>query len=678
MEVNRRYVGRMSVCGLLAFALSAIVLGPMMNSTAAIPVPHNSYGHAYDVQGVALPPGELVTTWIDGVMYGWNYTFYDGMDPDPMNKTGKYDIDTSGNHIAIPGDPDTPWIKEGGDDGIDDVMYVWGNLTDMGGSPPGYPGSYIFGQNATWRTFESEYIDLTVAQVQPIALPKINNITTMPTDGGTQYLYIYGPPGTPMMDFYLEKNDGHIHGAQIDLVGEISMMGYLYVDLGSSDFLDPGGDELKLVWRNPGGNRTPFAGRDVVVDRIEFNATWNGTHYGEPDNTMMRDAYGPYWGYEIHRYPFPGSDTNDCAVDLMIAMETGRGMRVPPIADAGDNKAVFMWEVVTFDGGGSYDPDGFIVDYFWYFGDGGTANGMVVDHTYVQVGEYYVTLTVTDDDNLTDTDTIVVIVLDPRPDPPNLLRAILTGSNHEDILIEWELSFDDGDGFNDVINYAVYWSNVYDTNGAGYRFLTELAPGTTSLTLSGWGDSDWSNYFFYVQANDTDGYTSWEGQAGKFVRFLEAGKRIASIPLIQDDETLETVLQSLDGSYDHVRYYKSSDQSHHWKSYWTFKKYRTLYDINHRMGFWIQITKDDHFVVAGLDPEITEIELGHGWNFVGYPCFTPMPIMDALADVDYKMVDGYSDTPPYHLTHLTDSDMMMAGDGYWVWVDLPQMWIVPN
>ncbi|MCJ2556454.1 MAG: hypothetical protein LN415_05025, partial [Candidatus Thermoplasmatota archaeon] len=85
-----------------------------------------------------------------------------------------------------------------------------------------------------------------------------------------------------------------------------------------------------------------------------------------------------------------------------------------------------------------------------------------------------------------------------------------------------------------------------------------------------------------------------------------------------------------------------------------------------------------HLVVAGLVPAVTEIRLGHQWNFVGYPCFTPMPVQDALADVDYKMVDGYDDTPPFHLTHLTDTDMMMAGEGYWVWVNLPQTWFVYN
>ncbi|MCJ2556795.1 MAG: hypothetical protein LN415_06760, partial [Candidatus Thermoplasmatota archaeon] len=103
---------------------------------------------------------------------------------------------------------------------------------------------------------------------------------------------------------------------------------------------------------------------------------------------------------------------------------------------------------------------------------------------------------------------------------------------------------------------------------------------------------------------------------------FKTGKQIASIPLVQEDTTLEVVLRTLEGSYRHVRYYKSSDQSGHWKSYWTFKTYRTLFDIDHTMGFWIDIVKPDDLVVAGLVPEVTQIELGHGWNFVGYPSFT--------------------------------------------------------
>ncbi|MCJ2511766.1 MAG: PKD domain-containing protein [Candidatus Thermoplasmatota archaeon] len=469
------------------------------------------------------------------------------------------------------------------------------------------------------------------------------------SDGGLQS-HVYTTPSTAetVTAYYANRPPVAVAKPphQEVLVGETA---WLY----GNESYDPDGYIVNYSWWVQG----PSGSIQLYGDIVSFAPTQVGTYVA---NLTVRDN---------------GSlESSDYAYVQVPSVQPNQ----PPVADAGDNMVVFMWELVTFNGSGSYDPDGYIVDYLWDFADGSTASGVVADHTYLDSGTYHVTLTVVDDDGLTDTDTVVVIVLDPRPDPPNLLRATLTGIDSEDILIEWELSEDDGGGFKDVINYAIYHSNTQHSEGIGYQFLKELPPGTTSITLSGWGDNDWSNHFFYVQVNDTDGYTSWNGQAGKFVRFLEAGKRIASIPLIQDDETLETVLQSLDGSYDHVRYYKSSDQSGHWKSYWTFKTYRTLFSINHKMGFWIQITKDDYLVVAGLVPELVEIELGHGWNFVGYPSFTDRTVSDALSSIDWRKIDGYSDAPPYHLTHLNPGDIMTAGEGFWIWVDAPQVWIVGN
>jgi len=264
------------------------------------------------------------------------------------------------------------------------------------------------------------------------------------------------------------------------------------------------------------------------------------------------------------------------------------------------------------------------------------------------------------------------------PVAPVLASALLEGSSNENILVGWSLSIDDGTGDNDVSNYAIYCSDVYDYEGDGYSYLGQVNSGETYFIHTLAGDGDWNNHFYHVQANDTSGNSNWSGQAGKFVRFLEEGKQIASIPLIQDDTTLEVVLQTLDGSYKHVRYYKSSDQSHHWKSYWTFKTYRTLFDVDHTMGFWIDMTKDDHLVVAGLVPDVTQIELGHGWNFVGYPSFIERTVAQALAGVDWEKAQGYNDVPPFHLRQLTVSDIMRAGEGYWVWVDLPQVWEVSN
>lgn len=258
------------------------------------------------------------------------------------------------------------------------------------------------------------------------------------------------------------------------------------------------------------------------------------------------------------------------------------------------------------------------------------------------------------------------------------MSAVLEGSDNENVLISWSLSADDGAGDNDVSHYAIYYSDAYDYDGEGYSYLGEVNKGESSFIHALAGDGDWSNYFYYVQANDTSGNSNRSGQAGKFVRYFEEGKQIASIPLVQEDTTLEVVLQTLEGSYKHIRYYKSSDQSHHWKSYWTFKTYRTLFEIDHTMGFWIDIARADYLVVAGLVPEVTYIALGHEWNFVGYPSFLERRVSNALARIDWMKVQGYNDVPPFHLKQLTGNDIMRACEGYWVWVDLPQVWEVPN
>ncbi len=264
------------------------------------------------------------------------------------------------------------------------------------------------------------------------------------------------------------------------------------------------------------------------------------------------------------------------------------------------------------------------------------------------------------------------------PAAPVLTSAVFGGASNENIPITWSLSADDGAGDGDVSHYALYVSDAYDYEGDGYSYLGQAGSGEISFTHALAGDGDWFNYFYYVQANDTSGNGNWSGQAGKFVRFLEKGKHLASVPLVQEDTTLEVVLQTLAGSFKHVRYYKSSDQSDHWKTYWTFKTYGTLFDLDHKMGFWIDMTKDDHLVVAGLVPEMTEIELEHNWNLVGYPSFIDRTVSDALAGIDWQKVQGWGATPPNHQKQMGASDIMTAGEGYWIWVDLPQTWEVHN
>lgn len=83
-----------------------------------------------------------------------------------------------------------------------------------------------------------------------------------------------------------------------------------------------------------------------------------------------------------------------------------------PIADAGEDQTVYIDQEVEFDGTGSTDPDGREIEHDWDFGDGGFGGyGENPTHTYREMGTYTVTLTVSDEGDLTSTDTMIVKVV---------------------------------------------------------------------------------------------------------------------------------------------------------------------------------------------------------------------------------------------------------------------------
>ena len=67
---------------------------------------------------------------------------------------------------------------------------------------------------------------------------------------------------------------------------------------------------------------------------------------------------------------------------------------------------------VFFDASGSLDTDGTITEYAWDFGDGTSADGVSVTHTYALPGTFAAELTVTDDRGASRTATKMVTVSD--------------------------------------------------------------------------------------------------------------------------------------------------------------------------------------------------------------------------------------------------------------------------
>ena len=94
---------------------------------------------------------------------------------------------------------------------------------------------------------------------------------------------------------------------------------------------------------------------------------------------------------------------------------------------------------VNFTANQSYDEDGMIVDYRWNFGDDQTTGGMKVSHIYNQPNVYTVSLTVEDDDGVTDTITKTIIILkqaEPEPDNNETEEPDPTDNQTDDSITE--------------------------------------------------------------------------------------------------------------------------------------------------------------------------------------------------------------------------------------------------
>lgn len=89
---------------------------------------------------------------------------------------------------------------------------------------------------------------------------------------------------------------------------------------------------------------------------------------------------------------------------------------------------------VSFDGSGSSDPDGTVASYQWDFGDGEVASGAQVSHDFANVGDYTVTLTVTDDGGKTAVATTVISVTAQLPPP------VITGVQSQQLAWSYDTS----------------------------------------------------------------------------------------------------------------------------------------------------------------------------------------------------------------------------------------------
>ena len=175
-----------------------------------------------------------------------------------------------------------------------------------------------------------------------------------------------------------------------------------------------------------------------------------------------------------------------------------------PVAVASSDKSVGAFPLtVTFNGEDSTDEDGTITSYSWDFGDSNTTSGSTVSHTYMNVGIYNVTLTVTD--NSVAKSTSIPIVIDVTPDlnainAPSDLSAVLEGSS---VVLNW----------NDNTSYDVYF-DIYRAEKIRGKYNFALID-TSTMKANTYTDTDVpiGSYQYKVQAsviyNDENFYSDF-------------------------------------------------------------------------------------------------------------------------------------------------------------------------
>lgn len=273
-------------------------------------------------------------------------------------------------------------------------------------------------------------------------------------------------------------------------------------------------------------------------------------------------------------------------------------------------------------------------------------------------------------------------VAPPPPDisvaPPAWVSAELVGATFQDVRILWGLSPDDPSvgGAADVDRYEIFKGTVYDSGGIGYTYLGQVIAGQSSYTSSGDGHGDTSTYFYFVEAVDVNSNRGRSlEQAGKFPKYLDVGVNLVSTPLIPYDASVSVQLQTLD--FDKAWTHDTFDPTDKWKSYATSKPYfGDFMTIDHKMGIWVNVLTSGYLTLAGTVPTMTSIQINVGWTLVGYPSFTNDTIANTLAGIAFDRIEGYAALDPYYLIALTPTDVMHAGDAFWIHSTIGATWDV--
>ncbi len=381
-----------------------------------------------------------VANLVDDMKWGQGRYGYPGLD---------VAVDVTGSHDTYPAQfagNINPWASEY-------HLFTGGTgemIVEFGGDPMADYHVFLVGY-ADERGGEILFIDEMELDLNRYGSRTVENMTT---EVGELYVVVLsahadGPTGYTLSASLTSHNQVPTAEAGQDV--SVNVGEYVHFDGGGSH--DPDGDELTYSWDFDAsdGVGADAAGQTPVYAYLEegvYTVTLN-----------VNDGRG-----------MQANDTLTVTVRLNL----------PPAADAGQDVTVDVDELVSFDGGGSSDPEGDPLEYSWDLDGDGTpdASGERATWRYGEEGDVLVTLTVSDAWGGNSTDTLNVTVF--HNDPP-------VAAAGEDISVAvGQLARFSSDGTYDPDGDVIYYSWDFDaSDGVDPADPDATGPGPTHTYVTG-------------------------------------------------------------------------------------------------------------------------------------------------------------------------------------------------
>jgi hypothetical protein len=167
--------------------------------------------------------------------------------------------------------------------------------------------------------------------------------------------------------------------------------------------------------------------------------------------------------------------------------------------------------------------------------------------------------------------------------------------------------------------------------------------------------------------------------------WLDEGWNLISIPFISMDSDINSVLGSINDSYDAVQMFDVYDNSDPWKHNHISKpsQMNDLWGIDHKIGIWVHVTEPGGVLLqcSGIIPaENQSISLKSGWNLVGYPSLSnktrDIALNNLTFDSEVNAIWTYNASSQLW-KQLGEFDYFERGRGYWIHTKTDCVWEVP-